>query len=97
MFGIDNRGIDVGENPEVASDANVVPVARYAVADHAVAHLAILKWLDHLVFERHLTNPTIGLYRHPRASLWNSGAKARAARTRILTERALLDNTQLRV
>ena len=64
VLGVHDRGIHVGEDAEFIGDAHVVAVGRDAVADDAVADLAVFVRLDHFVFLRHFANPFIGLHRH---------------------------------
>ena len=63
VLGIDDGGIDVGEELEIARAADVVAVARGPVGNDLVsvrlAYLARLEWLDHPVLERHAADPSI--------------------------------------
>ncbi len=65
FFGIDDGGIDVGENAELVGNANVVAVGGHAVADDSFADLAVGERLDHFMFQGHFANPAIRSYRHP--------------------------------
>src|SRR5690625_1926264 len=65
-LGIDNGGVDVGEDLEFVGAAPVVAVARRAVGHHALAagiaaHLTGLERFDHAVFLGPGSNPAIGL------------------------------------
>ncbi|MNW00834.1 hypothetical protein D3C71_1963800 [compost metagenome] len=60
--------MDVGEDLELARAADVVAVARGAVADDLLAidlaHLAWLKRFDHAVLFCHAADPLIALNAH---------------------------------
>ncbi|MPN47200.1 hypothetical protein SDC9_194801 [bioreactor metagenome] len=60
--------MDIREDLEFAGAADVVAIARGAVADDLLAvdlaHLARLERLDHAVLLRHLTDPFVALDAH---------------------------------
>ncbi len=65
FFGIDDGGVEVGEELEFVRAADVVAVARRAVGHDLVAvdlaHLPGLERLDHPVIARHAADPPVGL------------------------------------
>jgi len=63
-LGVHDGGEDVGEDLELAGHPHVVPIARYAVRNHAVAHLSVGEGLDHRALLRHPPDPPIGLHTH---------------------------------
>src|SRR4029453_7084003 len=68
VLGIDNGGIDIGEDLELIGTAHIVPVARSAVRDDldtaVLAHLTGLEWVDHATLAGHAADPLIGLDAH---------------------------------
>ncbi len=64
VFGIDDGGVDVGEDLELVRHANVVAVGGHAVGDHAIPDLVFHERLDHPLFARHLHNPVIWFQSH---------------------------------
>ena len=64
VLGVDQRVVDVGEDLELVGDARVIAVGRQAVADAALAALALDERLDHAVLLRLLANPAVGQNRH---------------------------------
>src|SRR6202022_1152040 len=65
ILGVHDGGIHVGEDAKIIGDADIVSVTGGAVTYDAVSDLAVRKRFDHFVFKRHLSYPTVGLYRHP--------------------------------
>ena len=83
-LGVDNRGINIGEDLELVRDAGVVAVAGQTVADNAVTLLRLDERLDHAVVLRHLADPAIGQDGHSvvdsrRGERRSSSANARRA------------------
>src|SRR5918993_2054056 len=64
---VDDRAVDVGEDLEFGRAANVVAIARRAVADDAfavnLANLPWFEWLDHAACS-HAANPLVALDAH---------------------------------
>src|SRR5580658_9888693 len=62
---VDDGGVDVGKDLELARAAHIVAVARGAVRDDAaavdLAYLLGLERLDHRVLARHAPDPVVGL------------------------------------
>ncbi len=50
LFGVDDGGIDVGEDHEFIGDPDVVAVGGDSVGDDSLADLFFGKRLDHVVF-----------------------------------------------
>src|SRR5690606_10249302 len=65
---VDDRGVDVGEDLELARAAHVVAVAGRAVADDAppvdLLHLPRLERIDHAVLLGHVPDPAVALDAH---------------------------------
>jgi hypothetical protein len=59
VFGVDNGGVDVGEDLEFVGDAQIVPVRGDAVRDYAFTHLAVIERTDHSMFLGHAADPAV--------------------------------------
>ena len=82
---VDHRAVDVGEDLELGRAADVVAVARSAVADDLVAvgrkaHLAGLERLDHAVLLGHAADPFVALDAHREGRLGGIGIVESARR-----------------
>ena len=69
VLGIDQRVVDIGEDPELGRHARVVAVGGQPVGDHPLAGLPVDERLDHAVRLRHLADPPIRHDRHRAAPL----------------------------
>jgi hypothetical protein len=81
-FGIDNRGINIGEDLELVRDAGVIAVAGQAVADHAVTLLRLDERLNHAVVLRHPADPAVGQDGHSVVDSGRGGYRCSSANAR---------------
>src|SRR5262249_33999818 len=73
VLGIDDGGVDVGEDFEFIGHTQIVTVGRKTVGDHAVADLAVVERIDHVVVESHFADPAVAFNRHGYGVLGYSG------------------------
>ena len=64
LFRVHRRAINICEYLKFVSNPQIITIGRKPVGNYFLTHLAFNERLDHVLFQSHLADPTVILYRH---------------------------------